>query len=49
MWLRKQLHAMYDKIASEELPDDLLELIDREAANGNRKPARPAARRRNGK
>ena len=28
MWLQKQLHAMYDEIASEPLPNDLLNLID---------------------
>ncbi|KAF0103547.1 MAG: Uncharacterized protein FD144_2138 [Rhodospirillaceae bacterium] len=33
MWLHKQLHAMYDEIASEPLPDDLLNLIDKDAAN----------------
>ncbi len=32
MWLHKQLHAMYDEIASEPLPDDLLNLIDKDAA-----------------
>jgi Anti-sigma factor NepR len=32
MWLQKQLHAMYDEIASEPLPDDLLKLIDKDAA-----------------
>lgn len=32
MWLHKQLHAMYDEIASEPLPDDLLSLIDKDAA-----------------
>jgi hypothetical protein len=32
LWLHKQLHAMYDEIASEPLPDDLLNLIDRDAA-----------------
>jgi len=32
MWLQKQLHAMYDEIASEPLPDDLLSLIDKDAA-----------------
>src|SRR5512143_2117857 len=32
MWLQKQLHAMYDEIASEPLPGDLLNLIDRDAA-----------------
>ncbi len=30
-WLHKQLHAMYDDIASEPLPDDLLQLIDSDA------------------
>lgn len=36
MWLQKQLHAMYDEIASEPLPDDLLGLISRDAAaSGN--------------
>ncbi|WP_425066226.1 NepR family anti-sigma factor [Reyranella sp.] len=32
MWLHKQLHAMYDEIASEPLPDDLLNLIEKDAA-----------------
>ncbi len=32
MWLHKQLHAMYDEIASEPLPADLLNLIDKDAA-----------------
>jgi hypothetical protein len=32
MWLQKQLHAMYDEIASEPLPTDLLKLIDHDAA-----------------
>ena len=31
MWLQKQLHAMYDEITAEPLPDDLLNLIDRDA------------------
>ncbi len=31
MWLQKQLHAMYDEIAAEPLPDDLLNLIDHDA------------------
>jgi hypothetical protein len=35
MWLQKQLHAMYDEIASEPLPNDLLNLIDRDAATGD--------------
>ena len=32
MWLHKQLHAMYDEIAGEPLPDDLLDIIDSDAA-----------------
>jgi hypothetical protein len=36
MWLEKQLHAMYDEIASEPLPEDLLSLIERDAAKKNR-------------
>jgi hypothetical protein len=35
LWLQKQLHAMYDEIASEPLPGDLLNLIDHDAANAN--------------
>jgi hypothetical protein len=34
MWLQKQLHAMYDEIASEPLPNDLMRMIDRDAATG---------------
>ncbi len=26
-WLQKQLHEMYDSIAQEPLPDDLIELV----------------------
>lgn len=37
MWLHKQLHAMYDEIASEPLPDDLLNLIDNDAAKPSSK------------
>jgi uncharacterized membrane protein YidH (DUF202 family) len=33
-WLRKQLHAMYDEIAAEPLPSDLINLIDRDTAAG---------------
>lgn len=32
IWLQKQLHAMYDEIASEPLPSDLLGLIDSDAS-----------------
>jgi len=38
MWLEKQLHAMYDEIAAEPLPDELMGLIERDAAKG--KPPR---------
>jgi hypothetical protein len=40
MWLQKQLHAMYDEIASEPLPGDLLNLIDRDAAKSEGEEAR---------
>jgi len=36
IWLQKQLHAMYDEIASEPLPDDLLGLIERDAAKSKK-------------
>lgn len=36
MWLQKQLHAMYDEIASEPLPGDLLNIIDHDAAQSER-------------
>jgi len=38
MWLQKQLHAMYDEIAGEPLPSDLLGLIDNDAAKTGDKP-----------
>jgi hypothetical protein len=38
MWLQKQLHAMYDEIAAEPLPDDLLGLIERDAENKDKPP-----------
>lgn len=43
LWLHKQLHAMYDEIASEPLPEDLVNLIDRDAtqADGDDKPDDP--------
>lgn len=31
LWLQKQLHAMYDEIAHEPLPADLLQLIESDA------------------
>jgi hypothetical protein len=38
MWLQKQLHAMYDEIAAEPLPDDLVKLIERDANKAKRPP-----------
>jgi len=35
LWLQKQLHAMYDEIAAEPLPDDLVDLIERDAESKN--------------
>jgi hypothetical protein len=32
-WLHKQLHEMYDSIAKEPLPDELMKLIDTDADN----------------
>lgn len=38
MWLQKQLHAMYDEIAAEPLPDDLVKLIERDAETKDKRP-----------
>jgi len=38
VWLQKQLHAMYDEIASEPLPGDLLNLIERDAEKKGKPP-----------
>ena len=38
MWLQKQLHAMYDEIASEPLPKDLLNLIETDAETKGKRP-----------
>jgi hypothetical protein len=43
-WLQKQLHAMYDEIASEPLPQDLLGLIESDAAKKG-KPPGPSRKR----
>jgi hypothetical protein len=37
MWLQKQLHAMYDEITAEPLPDDLMKLIERDAESKNKR------------
>jgi hypothetical protein len=37
-WLQKQLHAMYDEVASEPLPQDLLGLIESDAAKKGKPP-----------
>jgi hypothetical protein len=36
MWLQKQLHAMYDEITAEPLPNDLLNLIDKDAGESKK-------------
>jgi hypothetical protein len=38
VWLQKQLHAMYDEIASEPLPADLLNLIESDAEKKGKPP-----------
>ena len=42
MWLQKQLHAMYDEIASEPLPNELLNLIDHDADKAGDRNDEPA-------
>jgi len=37
LWLQKQLHAMYDEIAAEPLPNDLVHLIERDAQNKDKR------------
>ena len=49
MWLQKQLHAMYDEIASEPLPNDLLNLIDHDAANAEGGKGGPGGKTPGGK
>jgi hypothetical protein len=49
LWLHKQLHAMYDEIASEPLPTDLLKLIDNDAAKADEPRADSVAEPRNKK
>lgn len=49
MWLQKQLHAMYDEIASEPLPNDLLNLIDHDAADADGGKGGPGGKTPGGK
>lgn len=49
MWLQKQLHAMYDEIASEPLPNDLLNLIDHDAADADDGKGGPGSKTPGGK
>jgi hypothetical protein len=46
MWLQKQLHAMYDEIASEPLPNDLLNLIEHDAEKKDKPPAPGSSRKK---
>ena len=48
LWLQKQLHAMYDEIASEPLPLDLLNLIDQDAKDGKPAPVDGAPKKPEG-
>jgi len=41
-WLHKQLHEMYDAIAKEPLPDDLMRLIDQDAKSDAAASGKPA-------
>jgi len=45
MWLQKQLHSMYDEIASEPLPDELLNLIDHDAEKIDGKGGKPPSKK----
>jgi hypothetical protein len=49
LWLHKQLHAMYDEIASEPLPDELVGLITRDASTSGNADANPPRDPRNKK
>jgi len=40
MWLHKQLHAMYDEIAAEPLPEDLINLIESDAGKKDPPPGK---------
>ena len=44
VWLRKQLHAMYDEVAKEPLPDDLIKLIDNDSERLRAATTRPGDR-----
>ena len=46
MWLHKQLHAMYDEITAEPLPNDLLNLIERDADESKQPAQEEVARAR---
>lgn len=35
-WLHRQLHVLYDPIASEPLPDELIALVDRDVSAATR-------------
>lgn len=37
MWLQRGLHAMYDGVAKEPIPEELLRLIEQDRAQGPKK------------
>jgi len=39
LWLQRGLHAMYDGIAKEPIPDELLRLIEQDRPGGATKPS----------
>jgi hypothetical protein len=49
LWLQKQLHAMYDEIASEPLPNELVGLIARDASAAGDPAPNPPREPRNKK
>ena len=38
LWLQRGLHQLYDQVAQEPLPPELLRLIEEDRAKGQRKP-----------
>ncbi|ONG46205.1 hypothetical protein BKE38_25625 [Pseudoroseomonas deserti] len=41
LWLQRGLHAMYDGVAKEPIPDELLRLIEQDRSGGATQPPSP--------
>ncbi len=41
LWLQRGLHAMYDGVANEPIPDELLRLIEQDRSGAANKPSSP--------